>query len=211
MGWFTPSPTRVYGHDSYYGGGGGSGHRQYGGSGRRQYYVSSSSSHYKRRPRDGYIERLVHQLRRLIRRLIAYARDNPVRVFMIVVMPLITGGALQQVLRQFGIRLPMGLSRGAGSSTFLFTASFSRFSISMWGGVEGAWGVLAQIFSPLPHNTNDQTQALSEQMGSSTVLIGPRAVFGSSGYSSYSRGGGYGDFGGSGTVEGLMKVVQAFM
>lgn len=151
MGWFTPSPTRVYGHDSYYGGGGGSGHRQYGGSGRRQYYVSSSSSHYKRRPRDGYIERLVHQLRRLIRRLIAYARDNPVRVFMIVVMPLITGGALQQMLRQFGIRLPMGLSRGAGS------------------------------------------------------------MFGSSGYSSYSRGGGYGDFGGSGTVEGLMKVVQAFM
>ncbi|KAI9750052.1 MAG: hypothetical protein M1815_002059 [Lichina confinis] len=151
MGWFTPSPTRVYGNGSYYGSS--SSNRHNGSSGRRQYYASSSSSsHYKRRPRDGYIERVVYQLRRLLRRLITYARDNPVRVFMIVVMPLITGGALQQVLRQFGIRLPMGLSRGAGS------------------------------------------------------------MFGSSGYSSYSRrGGGYGDFGGSGSIEGLMKVVQAFI
>ena len=42
------------------------------------------------------------------------------KMVMLVVMPLVTGGALNGVLKQFGIRLPMGLGagmgRGAGSA-----------------------------------------------------------------------------------------------
>ena len=33
---------------------------------------------------------------------------------MLVVLPLLTGGALHRVLRQFGIRLPSSLSGGGG-------------------------------------------------------------------------------------------------
>ncbi|MCJ1282017.1 hypothetical protein MMC26_001340 [Xylographa opegraphella] len=79
----------------------------------------ASTSSYKRSPREGYIARLVSQIRRLLRNLIEYARNNPMKMFMLVVMPLITGGALTKVLGTMGIRLPaalagMGGGRGAG-------------------------------------------------------------------------------------------------
>lgn len=45
----------------------------------------------------------------MLRSLYSYARRHPVKVFMLVIMPLITGGALHNILRQFGIRLPGGL------------------------------------------------------------------------------------------------------
>ena len=51
----------------------------------------------------------MHQLRRLWRDLIYYARKNPLKVFMLAIMPLITGGALTGLLARFGVRLPRGL------------------------------------------------------------------------------------------------------
>ena len=90
MGWFTPSYSSS------------SSHRR------------SSSSSYRRRPRDGYIQRMIQQLRRFLRDLIAYARRNPMKVVMMVIMPLITGGALTGILRRFGIRLPPGMARMFG-------------------------------------------------------------------------------------------------
>lgn len=75
----------------------------------------SSTSQYRRRPRDGYINRIVHQIKRLIRDLYRYARRHPLKVFMLVVMPLITGGALHNILRKFGIRLPAGISTAMSS------------------------------------------------------------------------------------------------
>jgi hypothetical protein len=51
------------------------------------------------------------KLRRLFRDLVYYLKRNPMKVFMLVIMPLITGGALTGLLRQFGIRLPLGVER----------------------------------------------------------------------------------------------------
>jgi hypothetical protein len=43
-----------------------------------------------------------------------YAKRHPVKVFMLVIMPLITGGALTAMLARFGLRLPAGLERLLG-------------------------------------------------------------------------------------------------
>lgn len=53
---------------------------------------------------------MIHEAKKMLRKLYSYARRHPVKVFMLVIMPLITGGALHNILRQFGIRLPAGLS-----------------------------------------------------------------------------------------------------
>jgi hypothetical protein len=69
-----------------------------------------SSSYYKRRPRDGYIQSLIHKLKRLIRELWEYAQRHPFKAFMAVVVPLVSaGGAVHEVLKQFGVRIPFGL------------------------------------------------------------------------------------------------------
>ncbi len=74
------------------------------------------SSYYKRSPRSGYLKRIYSQLRRLIRDLIYYMKKHPVKVFMLVIMPLITGGALTGLLAKFGIRLPGGIERMFGKA-----------------------------------------------------------------------------------------------
>jgi hypothetical protein len=38
-------------------------------------------------------------------------KKHPMKVFMLVIMPLITGGALTGLLKQFGIRLPSGVEK----------------------------------------------------------------------------------------------------
>ncbi|KAF2435191.1 hypothetical protein EJ08DRAFT_392690 [Tothia fuscella] len=79
----------------------------------------SSSSYYKRRPRDGYINGLIHKLKHLFRELYSFARRNPMKVFFLVIMPLISGGVLAGVARQFGIKLPgflQGKHAGGGGS-----------------------------------------------------------------------------------------------
>ena len=88
----------------------------------KQYYFvrphNGSSSHTtsrgyssRARPRDGYVNRIVHQIKRYLRDIYRYARRNPVKIFMLVIMPLITGGALADILRRFGIRLPASVQR----------------------------------------------------------------------------------------------------
>ncbi|KAH6709002.1 hypothetical protein BKA61DRAFT_579085 [Leptodontidium sp. MPI-SDFR-AT-0119] len=74
----------------------------------------SSSSAYKRSPRSGYMSRIYHKLRRLLRDLVYYMKKHPMKVFILVVMPLITGGALTGLLAKFGIRLPGGVEKMFG-------------------------------------------------------------------------------------------------
>ena len=74
----------------------------------------NSSSYYKRRPRDGYISQLVHKIKRLLKDLIRFAQRNPIKVFMLVIMPLVTGGALHGILKGMGVRLPAGMERMMG-------------------------------------------------------------------------------------------------
>ncbi|CAL3961916.1 unnamed protein product [Diplocarpon coronariae] len=74
----------------------------------------SSSSYYRRSPRTGYLQRMYSKLRRLFRDLVYYMKKHPLKVFILVIMPLITGGALAGLLAKFGIRLPGGLERTLG-------------------------------------------------------------------------------------------------
>lgn len=47
----------------------------------------------------------------MIKELWVYARRHPVKAFFAVVVPLLSaGGAISGLLKQFGIRMPMGLS-----------------------------------------------------------------------------------------------------
>jgi hypothetical protein len=66
----------------------------------------SSTSSYKRRPRDGYIGALIRKIRELFRGLMGYVRRNPAKFFMMILLPLITGGALTKILGTVGIKLP---------------------------------------------------------------------------------------------------------
>ncbi|ESZ97928.1 hypothetical protein SBOR_1693 [Sclerotinia borealis F-4128] len=96
---------------------------------------SHSTSHYKRSPRPNYLKRIYHKLRQLLRDLIYYMKRHPMKVFMLVIMPLITGGALAGLLKKFGVRLPGGLEKliGGGKGGNGNGSGKSRF----WGGNGG--------------------------------------------------------------------------
>lgn len=58
--------------------------------------------------------RTYRKLKRLLRDLVYWAKRHPLKVFMLVIMPLITGGALTALLARFGLRLPAGIQRMLG-------------------------------------------------------------------------------------------------
>jgi hypothetical protein len=58
--------------------------------------------------------RAYKKVKRLLRDLIYWAKRHPMKVFMLVIMPLITGGALTALLARFGLRLPAGIQRMVG-------------------------------------------------------------------------------------------------
>ncbi|ORY11249.1 hypothetical protein BCR34DRAFT_588065 [Clohesyomyces aquaticus] len=127
MGWFTGSSSSRHHSSSRPGYA-----RSYAGS---SYSSSSrhhsSTSHYKRRPRDGYLQYLYGKFRHLLRELWTYARRHPYKVFFMVIMPLVSGGVLHKLARQFGVNLPeMG---GAG-------ARGGHSSGSYGGGSRGGGG-----------------------------------------------------------------------
>ncbi|KAK9417804.1 hypothetical protein SUNI508_01561 [Seiridium unicorne] len=83
-------------------------------SSRSFFGLGRSSSYYKRSPRSNFMQRMYKQLKRLLRDLVYYAKKHPMKVFMLVIMPLVTGGALTALLARFGLRLPPGLERMLG-------------------------------------------------------------------------------------------------
>jgi len=115
-------------------------------SSRTSSYSYSSS---RARPRSGYVNRMIYQIRKFIRDLYHYARRHPVKVFMVVIMPLLTGGALHRILAQFGVRLPPGLMSmfgggggGRGGGGF---REYERFEAHGDGGMGGMGGVQGLI------------------------------------------------------------------
>lgn len=60
------------------------------------------------------MQKAYKKVKRLLRDLVYYAKKHPMKVFMLVIMPLITGGALTALLARFGIRMPVGLERMLG-------------------------------------------------------------------------------------------------
>ncbi|OAA43251.1 hypothetical protein NOR_04618 [Metarhizium rileyi] len=75
------------------------------------------SSYYKRSPRQGFMQRAYKRLKRLIRDLIHHAKRHPWKVLFLVVMPLITTGALAGLLARFGLRIPPSLERMMGMAS----------------------------------------------------------------------------------------------
>jgi len=73
-----------------------------------------SPSYYKRSPRANFMARAYKKVKRLLRDLIYWAKRHPMKVFILVIMPLITGGALTALLARFGLRLPAGIQRMLG-------------------------------------------------------------------------------------------------
>lgn len=73
-----------------------------------------SNSYYRRQPRSSFLQRTLKKLKRLLRDLVYYAKRHPWKVFMLVIMPLITGGALTALLARFGLRLPPTIERMLG-------------------------------------------------------------------------------------------------
>ena len=109
------------------------------------YYYRTSSSHSGRaRPRGGYVNRIVSQIKRYLRHLYDYARNHPVKLIMLL-LPLLTGGALAGMLAKFGIRIPPGLASlvpgGAGGRH----GFGGRSDIGSGGGVQNLMK-MAQMF-----------------------------------------------------------------
>jgi len=105
-----------------------------------------SSSYYKRRPRSGYITQLLHRLKRLLLDLLHYARRHPAKILFAVVLPLISGGALAGVARQFGVNLPGVLQGGrgrGGGGGYYGSRGYGDFGGGMGG--EGGLGGLVSI------------------------------------------------------------------
>ncbi|KAH8726328.1 hypothetical protein GQ44DRAFT_739122 [Phaeosphaeriaceae sp. PMI808] len=76
----------------------------------------SSTSRYKRSPRDGYLQHLYAKFRHFLREIWRYAQRHPYKVFFMVIMPLVSGGVLHKLARQFGVNLPeMGGAGARGS------------------------------------------------------------------------------------------------
>jgi len=71
------------------------------------------------------------------------------KVFMLVIMPLITGGALTGLLRQLGIRLPNGMERmfGGGTSIGRGHGGGMQFERSHYEGPLGGMGGMGGVAS----------------------------------------------------------------
>ncbi|CAD0110353.1 unnamed protein product [Aureobasidium uvarum] len=109
-----------------------------------------SSSYYKRRPRDGYIQSLIHKLKRLIADLWEYAQRHPFKAFMAVIVPLISaGGVLHGLLRQFGVKMPMMFDGGGGRGDYYGSSGYGGYEEggfgSMFGGGGGAMDTVGSL------------------------------------------------------------------
>lgn len=75
-----------------------------------------------------------------------YARRHPVKAFFAIVVPLLSaGGALHGLLKQFGVRLPMGLDGGSKSYGGGYYGSSGYESGFGGGGGGGAMGSIGSI------------------------------------------------------------------
>ena len=92
---------------------------------------TSRGSSSRARPRSGFINRI----RKFLRDVLSYMRRRPMKVFLLVIMPLITGGALTRILAQLGVRLPRGLEQLAGGGRAgMGDRTFSRGGARDFGG-----------------------------------------------------------------------------
>lgn len=82
-------------------------------------------------------------MKRLFRDLVYYAKRHPMKVFVLVLMPLITGGFLTALLARFGLRLPPSIERMLGVATKAATGDGIGLvgeAVRMAGQLGGAGG-----------------------------------------------------------------------
>ncbi|KAF5669822.1 hypothetical protein FHETE_4810 [Fusarium heterosporum] len=115
--------------ESIFGGGHGKNNSSFFGLGgnnsRSSFFGNSRSSYYKRSPRQGFVQKTYKQLKRLLRDLVHWAKRHPWKVFFVVIMPLITGGALTALLARFGLRIPPTIERMLGVASKAATGDSS--------------------------------------------------------------------------------------
>ncbi|KAJ5500531.1 hypothetical protein N7453_009582 [Penicillium expansum] len=98
---------------SFFGGLGGS---RTGGRSSPSVFSSFSSSSRRARPREGFVQRMIRDIKRLFRDIYRWARRNPMKVFMMVIVPLLTSGVLPKLLAMIGIRLPHAVTSALGGA-----------------------------------------------------------------------------------------------
>lgn len=74
---------------------------------------------------------MIHSIKKLFRDIVRYARKHPVKVFFLVILPLLTSGVLVKLLAMVGLRLPHGVASALGG------AGGAARGV---GGMEGALG-----------------------------------------------------------------------
>lgn len=78
----------------------------------------------------------------MLRELWYYAKRHPIKIFIFVIMPLISGGVLAGFARQFGIRLPAALAgkSAMGGGGYYGSSGYGGLSSGM-GGMGGLGGM----------------------------------------------------------------------
>lgn len=59
---------------------------------------------------------MIQSIKRLLRDIYRYARRHPIKVLLLVIMPLLTSGVLPKLLAMVGLRLPPGVINALGGS-----------------------------------------------------------------------------------------------
>ncbi|KAI6785544.1 uncharacterized protein J7T54_005878 [Emericellopsis cladophorae] len=94
---------------------------------RGSFFGSSKPSYYKRSSRHGFLHKTYKHLKRLLRDLTHWAKRHPWKVLIMVLMPLVTGGALAALLARFGLRLSPALERLLGLASKAVTGDAGGF------------------------------------------------------------------------------------
>lgn len=145
MSWFNPNPPRSPHRSSSYSHQNSHSHSQHqpSSSSKGAYYSTSShKSSSRARPRSGYVNVMISKIKRYLRRLTDYARRHPIKLFMMI-LPLLTGGALAGILAKFGIRLPRGLENMVGGGRG--HGGMSGSGLGGAGGVQGLMKIAQQF------------------------------------------------------------------
>ncbi|CAI7639114.1 unnamed protein product [Penicillium pancosmium] len=103
-------------------------------------FSAFSSSSRRARPREGFVQRMIRDVKRLFRDIIRFAKKNPFKVLMLVIVPLLTSGVLPKLLAMIGLRLPHGVMSALGGAG----ASGARGGM---GGMGGGGGQDLSIYS----------------------------------------------------------------
>lgn len=62
------------------------------------------------------MQRMLRDIKRLFRDIYRWARRNPMKVFLMVIVPLLTSGVLPKLLAMIGIRLPHAVMSALGGA-----------------------------------------------------------------------------------------------